>query len=255
MDLLKIELAVADWAYETAAHGDRTVAELLTPESGWTLPAETRRRFQALPRFDLRTVVYSDDSGHRDDYYGTDRGRNPSLPGEVADYLGVEAGGSFELQFGPEGEHLVLTRDAHGGVRLNGLGDHIAERGKFGGEVWLTFSRNGEFSWQPVGFWHPMEGEPWVTYKSAEVCIYLPSGVVEAGPATGGISVTGLGEHGFTDRHGAFPFADDDRIHIITASEPGSVDSKDNDHRNAELRKDIELYARIIQKAGIKAEL
>ena len=80
MELFRIELAVADWAHECAARGDRTVAELLVPEPGWTLPTQTRRSFQKLARFELRTVVYSVDSDRREDYYDTDRGRNPALP-------------------------------------------------------------------------------------------------------------------------------------------------------------------------------
>ncbi len=157
MELFRIELAVADWAHECAARGDGTVAELLVPEPGWTLPTQTRRSFQKLARFELRTVVYSVDSDRREDYYDTDRGRNPALPGEVADYVGVGTGESLEMPLGTSGDHVVLTRDAQGEVHLNGLGDYIAERGYSGGEVWLAFTSSGEFIWDSVGPWLPME--------------------------------------------------------------------------------------------------
>lgn len=82
-----------------------------------------------------------------DDYYETEVGRNPRLPGEVADYVGVERGQSVELRSRAVGDRIVLSRSDEDVVRLVGLGDHLAKIDGFRITTWLTFTNTGELKW------------------------------------------------------------------------------------------------------------
>src|SRR5690606_10635184 len=107
--------------------------------------------------FAVRTVVTVHAGGSIDDYYGTDRGPDPYLPGEVADYLGVGYDQRLELTVDDAAATLVLQRGADGQTRLHGLGAHIAREGYTGGEVSLRFARPARVAIHPVGFWNKTE--------------------------------------------------------------------------------------------------
>jgi len=240
LELLALEIEVADWAYAEEAADRGTLAELLDPEPGYLLPGETLRRLQERERIAIRTLVYSRDLGEAsENYYRTPRGRNPILGGEVADYLGVALGESVELALGAGGDTARLSRSADGVVQLTGLGDYLAERGG-GGEVWLEFGRDRTLRWSPVGFWLKMDGEPWDQYQDAVVRIDFPAGVIEFGAAPGLARSMGMGASGFRDPIGEFPLADDEHLHVITAYDSSLDDGAANQRRNAELLAAIE---------------
>lgn len=169
-ELSLIEFDVADLAFAegTEAH--------LRPTPGWTLPAETRRRLQQRSDFALRTLAGLTRAPFSD-YYQTDGGADPQLPGEVADYMGVPF--DQHLVIPVEGsEHQVrLARSAEGVTRLYGLGAVISSRWTRGGEVNLVFRRGAELSVWPNGFWTPVEQavtEPQSSLPSVEWRAVLP---------------------------------------------------------------------------------
>jgi len=152
-ELVKLELEVAEKVHRNG--GDREdILHRLTPKPGWTLPDEVRQALEQWEQFDVRTLastqprIYGDRS-----YYNSGDAYNPTLPGEVADYLGVGVGESRELRIVDSDDTATIVRNNDSIVQLFGLGAHLAKRGTYRGEITLRFSRDNTLAWGTRGIW------------------------------------------------------------------------------------------------------